>query len=250
MTAEVPMSTSQIVSSFFPRYWCVVPAAGSGARMGAAIPKQYLTVNGQTILEHTLEKLLQLPTLSGLFLALNPSDNHWINLPISRDPRITRVDGGSERSHSVLNALNFFADQASDSDWVLVHDAARPCVTLSAIKKLIEQLAADPVGGILATPVSDTLKQVDDSHQITRTVHRAGLWQAQTPQMFRYGLLRSCLQRVLAEKTPVTDEASALEICGYISRIVQGRADNIKITHQEDLNLAGFILQQQKLQQE
>lgn len=229
------------------RYWCIVPAAGVGARMGAQVPKQYLTLQQKTILEHTLERMLQLSQLSGLLLVLSPEDTHWNQLPLSHDPRITRVTGGVDRSHSVLNALVALADQAEESDWVLVHDAARPCVTLAAVTRLCKELERDDLGGILAVPVSDTIKHVDSAGGITKTVDRNHLWQAQTPQLFRYGLLRTCLSRALAEGQFLTDEASALEYYAYIPRVIAGRSDNIKITRPEDLALAATILQQQDI---
>lgn len=228
-----------------PNYWVIVPAAGVGSRMGADLPKQYLSLLDKTILEHTLERLLQLPDIAGILLALSPDDTWWQELPLSRDPRIVRVDGGLERSYSVLNALKSLSLQAIESDWVLVHDAARPCVTLGAIAYLREQLEYHQVGGILAVPVSDTIKQLNRLGEIVQTLDRSSLWQAQTPQMFRYGLLLSCLERTLNENLQITDEASALESCGYTVRVVEGRVDNIKITRVEDLPLAQTILQQQ-----
>lgn len=232
---------------FSPRYWVIVPAAGIGARMGAAAPKQYLTLHNQTILDHTLERLLRLPQLAGLYLALQKTDSWW---PASRwfnDPRIIRVDGGQERSASVLNALNALAPQAHKSDWVLVHDAARPCVKTASIQRLCEQLAEHDVGGILALPVTDTLKKVNQSNGITGTIDRRELWQAQTPQMFRFELLRRCLMEAAINGLSVTDEASALEAFGYVPQVVEGRSDNIKITRQEDMLLANFIMQQQEM---
>ena len=229
-----------------PRYWVVVPAAGIGTRMGAGRPKQYLTLGDKTILEQTLTRLLQLPGLAGIYVALNEHDDYWEQLAVSRDKRISPVTGGSERADSVLAALDALAGQAQENDWVLVHDAARPCITAGTIKQLCNQLAQHPVGGILAVPVSDTLKQVDDARRINHTLDRRFLWQAQTPQMFRLGLLRSCLSRALAEGKQVTDESSAVELYGYQPQIVEGRADNLKITRPEDLPLAQMILQQQE----
>lgn len=143
-----------------PRYWVVIPAAGIGARMNAIIPKQYLILRDKTILEHTLLRLLDLPNLAGIVLALGKDDAHWPKLALSNHPLIYPVEGGAERANSVLNGLNFLRDKAQAEDWVLVHDAARPCVLLDNIKQMCQQLAEDPVGGILAIPVSDTLKQV------------------------------------------------------------------------------------------
>lgn len=235
---------TQITSRQTPAYWIIVPAAGVGARMGAGYPKQYLPLVGKTVIEHTLDRLLTLPNVAGVYLVLSENDSYWNQLPLAHNPSIHRVAGGDERCDSVLNALEQLQDKALPTDWVLVHDAARPCVHLQSILYLIEQLKDHPVGGILGIPVSDTLKQVDD-FVIGSTVDRRSLWQAQTPQMFRVGLLRDCLQRGLAEGKLITDESSALEAYGYQPLIVQGRSDNIKVTRPEDLAIAAMILQQQ-----
>lgn len=227
-----------------PRYWIIVPAAGIGARMGSSIPKQYLSLGDKTLLEQTLERLLELSFIQGVILVLHPQDCWWQKLAIKDDKRIQVVSGGEQRSQSVLNALQYLAQLVDENDWVLVHDAARPCVALASIEKLREQACIHAVGGILGVPVSDTLKSVAD-HQISATVDRSQLWQAQTPQMFRYGLLRSCLARALSESKTITDEASALEAYGYRPLMIAGRSDNIKITRAEDLFLAQWILQQQ-----
>jgi len=231
--------TSQV-----PAYWIVVPAAGVGARMGADCPKQYLPLAGKTVIEHTLERLLALPDIAGIYLVLGADDNYWNDLSLAQNKRIHRVAGGTERCDSVLNALEKLRDSASPNDWVLVHDAARPCIHVQSVLHLIEQVKNHPVGGILGVPVNDTLKQVNNSI-IDSTVDRRSLWQAQTPQMFRLGLLRDCLQRGLAEGKLITDESLALEAYGYQPLMVQGRSDNIKITRPEDLVIAAMLLQQQ-----
>ncbi len=225
-------------------YWIIVPAAGIGARMGVNCPKQYLSLAGKTVIEHTLERLLTLPNVAGIYLALGDSDSYWGELPLAKNNHIHQVVGGAERCNSVLNALDQLQDKASPNDWVLVHDAARPCVYKQSILRLIDQVGDHPVGGILGVPVSDTLKQVNSS-VIDATIDRRYLWQAQTPQMFRFGLLRECLQRGLAEGQLITDESSALELYGHQPLMVQGRSDNIKITRPEDLAIAAVILQQQ-----
>ncbi|WP_027330784.1 2-C-methyl-D-erythritol 4-phosphate cytidylyltransferase [Marinimicrobium agarilyticum] len=228
------------------RYWVIVPAAGIGTRMRSDLPKQYLQLQGKTLLEHTVERLLAIPDLAGLVLALSPSDPYWERLPLAGDPRVAVVDGGSERSRSVLNALNYLTLQADASDWVMVHDAARPCITPSSIAGLCRHTANHPVGGILGVPVGDTLKRVGPRNVILDTCDRRGLWQAQTPQLFRYQLLHQCLARALAHGEAITDEASALELAGYQPLIVEGRSDNIKVTRPEDLALAEAILQRQE----
>lgn len=237
---------SSPTSSDTTRYWGIVPAAGIGTRMGTNRPKQYLTIGAKTLLEHTLERLLELPQLAGLVVALHPEDRYWEELPIAADARIAVVDGGEDRSRSVLNALNFLTLQASAQDWVLVHDAVRPCVTAASIDNLCHRSAKHEVGAILGVPVSDTLKFVNAQQAIQSTRDRAGLWQAQTPQMFRYQLLHQCLARALAQGEQLTDEASALEAAGYRPLVVEGRTDNIKVTRPEDLKLAALILQHQQ----
>jgi len=231
-------------SSQSPAYWIVVPAAGIGARMGAGCPKQYLPLVGKTVIEHTLERLLALPNIAGIYLVLGADDDYWNDLPLALHNGIHRVAGGAERCDSVLNALEQLRDNASPDDWVLVHDAARPCIHVQSVLHLIEQVKNHPIGGILGVPVSDTLKQVNSSI-IDLTVDRRLLWQAQTPQMFRLGLLRDCLQRGLTEGKLITDESSALESYGYQPLMVQGRSDNIKITRPEDLAIAAMLIQQQ-----
>lgn len=228
-----------------PAYWIVVPAAGVGARMGSTFPKQYLPLAGKTVIENTLERLLALPNIAGIYLVLSPEDNHWDGLPFAENSRIRRIAGGAERCDSVLNALEHLQEIASPDDWVLVHDAARPCVHELSILKLIDEVKSHPVGGILGVPVSDTLKQVNDDSTIQSTADRRFLWQAQTPQMFRIGLLHNCLRKALVDGKVITDESSALECYGYQPLMVQGRSDNIKITRPEDLAIAAILLQQQ-----
>ncbi len=227
-----------------PAYWVIVPAAGVGSRMGANCPKQYLPLLNKTVIEHTLERLLSISKVNKVYLALSETDDLWEQLHCAQNSNIVRVKGGSERADSVLRGLYELSLSASDNDWVLVHDAARPCIRAQEIEKLIDTVADHPVGGILAVPVSDTLKQVSLSN-IDKTIDRTPLWQAQTPQLFRVGLLRDCLQRALVEGRAITDESSALEAYGYQPLVVQGRSDNIKITRQEDLAIAAMLMQQQ-----
>ena len=233
---------SPSAASSIAKIWLIVPAAGVGKRMGAELPKQYLPLNQKTILECTLERLLLLPNVAGIYVVLDALDTHWPQLTLSSDPRINIVAGGAERVDSVLAGVS--ALPAGKDDWVLVHDAARPCVTIESIECLIESLKEHAVGGILAVPVSDTLKWVKES-KIESTQDRTYLWQAQTPQMFRYGLLRDCMINALTTKINLTDEASVLEACNYKPAIVLGRSDNIKITRPDDLLMAELILQKQ-----
>ena len=224
--------------------WGVVPAAGVGKRMQADRPKQYLELAGKTVIEQTLNRLLQADVFSSIAVAISAEDPFWPNLAIAKQERIITAKGGKERADSVLSALNSLHPIASVHDWVLVHDAARPCITTDDINALIDSLDTDEVGGILALASHDTLKSVESSN-IINTVDRTSIWRALTPQMFRYGLLRDALQNALENQLSVTDEASALELQGYFPKIVAGRPDNIKITRPEDLQLAEFYLEQQ-----
>lgn len=219
-----------------PGFWVVIPAAGIGARMRADRPKQYLQVAGRSILEHTLSCFLEHPQLKGLLVSLAADDPFWPALPCARDARIQRVIGGRERADSVFSGLLCATELgAEDSDWVLVHDAARPNLARADLDKLLGTLAQDSVGGLLAVPVRDTLKQVDEHGRVLQTVDRRAIWQAYTPQMFRLGALRKAMQAALAAGVRLTDEASAIEWVGLAPRLVEGRADNLKITHPEDL---------------
>lgn len=224
------------MSACLPAFWAVIPAAGVGARMAADRPKQYLQLGGRTILEHSLGCFLDHPSLKGLVVSLAVEDPYWPNLACAADPRIQRADGGAERSGSVLNALlQLNALGASDDDWVLVHDAARPNLSREDLDTLLAQLADDPVGGLLAVPARDTLKRVDKRGRVVETIDRSLIWQAYTPQMFRLGALHRALADSLVADALITDEASAMEWSGQAPRLVEGRADNIKVTRPEDL---------------
>ncbi|HXQ99862.1 MAG TPA: 2-C-methyl-D-erythritol 4-phosphate cytidylyltransferase [Pseudomonas sp.] len=219
-----------------PAFWAVIPAAGVGARMAADRPKQYLQLGGLTILEHSLLCFLDHPGLRGLVISLAVDDPYWPTLPCALDSRIQRVAGGKERADSVLNALlHLHAKGADDNDWVLVHDAARPNLARADLDNLLGELANDPVGGLLAVPAKDTLKRVDGNGRVTETVDRSLIWQAYTPQMFRLGPLHRALADSLVSNVAVTDESSAMEWAGQSPRLIEGRADNIKVTRPEDL---------------
>jgi len=224
--------------------WAVVPAAGLGQRMGATRPKQYLPLLGKPVIEHSLTRLLGHPRVRGVVVALSQGDPYWGQIaPRSRKPVMTAV-GGPERCHSVVNALQTLRPHADPEDWVLVHDAARPCVTTGDLDRLVDRVNEDPIGGILATPVRDTMKRADGAGRIEASVERSSLWHALTPQMFRLEILLRALQAALRSGQAVTDEASSLERQGHKPLLVEGRADNIKITRAEDLALAAFLLQQ------
>lgn len=224
------------------RHWVVIPAAGVGARMKADRPKQYLPLRGKTVIEHTLSCFMQHPAIAGIVVALSPDDPYWASLHIDSDVPLHVAAGGRERCHSVLNALHLLTQHAGANDWVLVHDAARPCLTRADIDKLCASLRDDEVGGILAVPVRDTMKRADGEGRISATEDRNGLWHALTPQMFRLELLTQALEQALADGFVVTDEASAVEHAGLRPKLVEGRADNIKVTRPEDLALAEFFL--------
>ncbi|MFM5818605.1 2-C-methyl-D-erythritol 4-phosphate cytidylyltransferase [Aeromonas sanarellii] len=221
----------------------IVPAAGIGSRMGAECPKQYLSLAGKCILEHTLERLLSHPGIARVIVALAPHDRWFETLAVAADPRVWRVEGGSERAWSVLNGLH-----VAQGEWVLVHDAARPCLTHGDLDRLIATaMACD--GAILGSRVRDTMKRTDAAGNILATVDREQLWHALTPQMFPTGPLRRALEEGLALGAAITDEASAMERAGFAVRMVEGRADNIKVTRPEDLSLAELYLQQQRARQ-
>jgi len=238
-----------------PKYWAVIPAAGVGKRMGGDRPKQYLLIAGETVVEHSLDRLLDCPEIDGAVVAISTEDGYWKELNYQHEKPVLVATGGKERGDSVLNALQQLSQTADDNDWVLVHDAARPCVRQEDIHKLIQSCKDHPVGGILAVPVKDTIKKSTGSEgadvpkpclseidlpEITETVDRSKLWHAQTPQMFRLGYLRDALSKALNAGAEITDEASAVERQGCQPLLVEGHADNIKITRQEDVNLALF----------
>lgn len=240
--------------------WAILPGAGIGRRMGSKIPKQYLKVNDTPVIALALQRLIAVAAIKKVVVVLHPEDKHWQQIKLSfvagvntnsadglgssLDQRVCCVAGGDERYQSVLNGLAHIQSQAQPDDWVLVHDAVRPCVRSADIEKLILELHHHPVGGLLGSPVDNTLKQVDDGNVIT-TIDRSGLWNALTPQMFRYEILREAIQQVVANQEQVTDEASAVERLGHRPRIVLGNKDNIKITHAVDLALASNILKSQ-----
>ncbi|WP_282038479.1 2-C-methyl-D-erythritol 4-phosphate cytidylyltransferase [Halomonas alimentaria] len=221
--------------------WLVVPAAGQGRRMGADRPKQYLPINGRPVLAHTLERLHAALPEARLCLCLDPDDT-WFDPAWVPFADWRRVPGGAERADSVANALAAIESEAHGDDLVLVHDVARPCVSVADLVRLMRALAGDPVGGLLAAPVADTMKRDDGACRVALTEPRAGLWHAYTPQGFRYGVLARALRDAAAAGVTVTDEASAVEALGHSPRLVPGRRDNLKITHPEDLALAGMIL--------
>lgn len=228
------------------RYWVVVPAAGVGKRMGSDIPKQYMALGDHLVIEHTLSHLAEHPMIQKIVVAIGADDSYWQDVVPPAEADIVTVVGGHERCHSVFNGLQALSAEAERDDWVLVHDAARPCLRLEDIEHLITTLADHEVGGILGIPVADTMKRSSASNTIIETVSREHLWRALTPQMFRFGLLYDALSAANAEGALITDEASAIEWSGLAPRMVEGHADNIKITRPQDLSLAALYLRQQK----
>ena len=218
----------------------VIPAAGIGLRMGASVPKQYLSLGGATLLEHSVNALLAVPGVKSVTVALDPADAVAGGLDLLRDARVNTVPGGKERADSVLAALQ--AVPGTSGDWVLVHDAARPCLRQADVRRLVAWVMSHGEGAILAEPLLDTVKLADASGRIEKTLDRSRLWRAQTPQMFRLGELIRALQAASAEGLPVTDEASAMELTGYAVNLVAGSPSNLKVTLPGDLDLAAWFM--------
>jgi 2-C-methyl-D-erythritol 4-phosphate cytidylyltransferase len=222
------------------RYFGLVPAAGSGSRFGIAGPKQYSLLRGKPMLRHSIESLLAVSEVEVVFVVLAPGDGEFRrhDWTVFGERLAPLYCGGATRRESVLNGLVAAASAVDPNDWMLVHDAARPCLGRTELRRLIEEAGGDEVGGILAVPVSDTLKRADDDRRIAETEPRDGLWQAQTPQMFRHGMLL----RALRDAEHVTDEAGAIEALGHRPRLVEGSTENLKVTFAADLGIAEGIL--------
>jgi len=230
-----------------PQFIVIVPAAGVGKRMLASCPKQYLEIDNQSILAHTTNRLLSHPKIVKVIIVLSDEDDYFSQTELAGKTDVIRVSGGKERVDSVLNGLSTI--DAQQYPWVLVHDAARPCVTHEDIDKLLEQCLKSHCGGLLAAQVVDTMKQSSkaDLNAVGSTIDRNNLWHAFTPQMYQTIELKQAIEQALAQGKEVTDESSAIELANLPSLLVQGRRDNIKITRPEDLALATFYLAQQKL---
>ena len=226
-------------------YFALVPAAGGGSRMGgdasARIPKQYLPLLGRPLIAHALQALCLVPRIARVFVVLAPDDGEWRRHDWSAiGPKLAPLFcGGATRAESVTNGLRSAASEVQGQDWILVHDAARPCLGSWHVEALIDAVGEDDAGGILAVPVTDTLKRADEEGRISATVSRETLWQAQTPQMFRYAYLR----RALENHPGVTDEAGAMEAQGFRPRLVAADPTNLKVTYPLDLKLAAWILE-------
>lgn len=206
--------------------------------MDSELPKQYLPLLDKPLIHHTLSVFAAHPAIARIFVVLSPEDDHWTACA-SEKITVLRC-GGVTRAETVLNGLNAMAGVVEAQDWVLVHDAARPCLSRELLDRLLDELQHDPVGGLLAVPVADTLKRAGQDNRVDHTVPRAGLWRAQTPQMFRHGLLRQALQAI-GTAAP-TDEAQAVEFLGYAPKLVLGDGHNLKVTYPEDLAMASLIL--------
>ncbi len=227
------------------RYWAVIPAAGGGSRMGLPKPKQYLPLRGRTLLEWSLAPFLDCGWIDGVVLVLARSDADYAKLAVARHPKIIIAQGGAARAESVMAGLEVLALRTAGFNQVhvLVHDAARPCLDWADLDRLREE-ADDEHGGLLAVPVADTLKTARQN-KVVATVDRAQYWRAQTPQLFRLGLLMNALRDCAQRHIPITDEAGAMEHAGYSPRLVRGRESNLKVTYPEDLLLADFWLERQ-----
>jgi len=239
------------------QFWAIVPAAGVGKRMLADRPKQYLNLQNKTVIEHTLDKLLSLDEIKGAVISISDTDEYWPELKYQSDKPLLITNGGKERSDSVLNALTLLNNdhlEKTENIWVLVHDAARPCVRNKDIQKLIKLGSLNDDGALLALPVRDTMKRSthensgqsnNTKESVDHTVNRDGLWHALTPQMFKLDLLFSALHEAQKNKSNITDDASAMELAGYHPKLVEGHEDNIKITRAFDLQLAELFLENQ-----
>jgi 2-C-methyl-D-erythritol 4-phosphate cytidylyltransferase len=228
------------------RYFGLVPAAGAGERMGQPKPKQYLDLLGRPMLYHSVKALLADSRIETVFVVLAPADQEFKQHPWGEfGERVAPLYcGGATRHDSVLNGLVAASSTLEPEDWILVHDAARPCLARRELQRMLDELAADEVGGILGVPVADTLKRADPAARIQATEARENLWQAQTPQMFRHGLLLEALGRTAR----LSDEAGAVEALGLKPKLVRGSSTNLKVTYTEDLQLAQTILTSQGTQ--
>ena len=222
--------------------WAIVPAAGIGQRMGHATPKQYLNLAGKAVIEWTLERLLSCNALEKIVVVVQEGDDRWRSLTARHDPNIESVTGGAERFDSVFRGLNALENRATGDDWIMVHDAVRPCITNNAVNSLLDSIHGHPVGGLLAFPVRETLKKVDEHDAVQGTLNRGELWAAQTPQVFRYQVLKQALNYCREHEIFATDESMAVEALGLKPKAVLGSVDNIKITWPEDLTLASLLL--------
>lgn len=230
-----------------PRHIALIPAAGVGARMQAGQPKQYMPVAGKPMMQHVLETFASSPDIDHTYVIVSEEDAYiddlMAALPYGQDKTSVIRHGGATRQETVMNGLAALSDTVDKDDWILVHDAARPGLTHALIRRLVTALANEPAGGLLALPIVDTLKQSSDGYA-TKTIPRNGLWAAQTPQMFRFSLLKQAMLAAHAHLQDITDDASAMEMAGFTPRLIEGAPRNFKVTHPQDVVLAEFFLQQ------
>ena len=224
------------------KIWALIPAAGIGTRMKSELPKQYLEIDGKTILEHSLSKFLEHPSIDKVVVALHPKDNHWAKIKIANHSKIITVEGGATRAESVLNGLKAIQQQHQQEDWVMVHDAARPCLDAGSIDALIQAGNESKHGAILAIPSVDTVKLANANQTIDKTLNREQIWLAQTPQYFPVQTLADAIETGLEQGLAITDEASAIEAQGMHPALVIGTRKNIKVTEPEDMMLASVWL--------
>lgn len=225
------------------RFHIVIPAAGIGNRMETAIPKQYLPISGKPMISYSIQTFFASPRIASIHLALSPEDYFWRNLDLAAKSRLQlHYTGGETRAQTVLNTLYAMKSQVDVDDWILVHDAARPGLTLALLDTLLDSLENDAVGGLLALPLADTLKQSNADDRVKTTIPRDGLWQAQTPQMFRYRLLTNALENF--DGVP-TDEAQAIEALGFEPKLVTGSLRNMKVTYPQDMALMELFIQKE-----
>ncbi len=229
-----------------PKLWAIVPAAGVGARFSDGHPKQFHQLRGKTVAQYTLQKLLSIEQIQRLICPCDLSSKYWSKVSATKDLRVEMVTGGKSRAQSVMNGMRVLQNYAKADDWVLVHDIARPCITVSDINHLISELKNNVVGGLLVKRVDETLKMVGLENRVLKTPDREQYRVAQTPQMFRYKILLDALLLAGSKNISPTDEASAVEAMGKDVLMIEGRNDNIKITHQSDLMIAETILQNQE----
>jgi 2-C-methyl-D-erythritol 4-phosphate cytidylyltransferase len=221
--------------------WCVVPAAGRSTRVGGDVPKQYLPIGGKPMLMLTLTRLAMHPLIAGIVVVLADRDNYWAGMERLRGKPVRTAIGGDERADSVLAGLHSLQDNVDNSQFILVHDAARPCVRAQDISRLLE-FGVPAGGGLLAAPVRDTLKRAGSDQRVTVTEPRESRWRALTPQLFRRGELIAALESAKSAGIVVTDEAMAMERAGHRPLLVEGSEDNIKVTTAPDFALAEFLL--------
>ncbi len=227
----------------------LVPAAGTGTRLGDALPKQYLDINDHPLIFHALAALTRVSRIHRIVVVLSPEDRHWQTLmensasgkALNGRVGTLRV-GGATRGASVVNGLESLSSELSEDDWVMVHDAARPCIRSELVEQFIDELESDPVGGLLALPLADTIKQADETLRVQKTLPREAIWRAQTPQMFRYGTLLKALRQM----PQATDEAQAIESLGLQPKLVMGDSANLKVTYAPDLKLARMLLREEE----